>query len=297
MKHTVGGTIGWKSPKPASKAAATAGEAWSNAGAGPSGCGCSCFWSASSRVPLTKWMTAPRPSSDGTGLMPSLRLSTFGSGSRLLSGPISPRKPTNASSSKSMEGRRFSIAIGCNHLSSQVDEAPMNHADARLVLPRTPWPNSKASCSMDHRTVLLRARPQSSPSFAGAAPCSKASLSTSSSGNQTTPLLALRSRRSSRCLSASFLSSPDIWSNIFFIFLFCCRHWSLYSRSTSCCICLPAVLPGSTSRRSCNVARHSSSRCMARCALALRYKALVIKWGGNASLLAKALSTDRSAIS
>mmetsp|Transcript_100546 Transcript_100546/g.255863 ORF Transcript_100546/g.255863 Transcript_100546/m.255863 type:complete len:211 (+) Transcript_100546:706-1338(+) len=203
----------------------------------------------------------------------------------------------SASSSDFTFGSRASNDAGCSHRSSHVEEAPRNQTVALSASAARQGEPSTESSSMAQSTVRLSARPQFFPSQPGARPNSKAALSTSSPSTQTTPDLLLKSARSFFLWSSSLRSSPDSLSNIFLMFCLCCLHCFPHSRSTSCCICKAAALPASRPNRSFRVAKHSSNRCIARCALAFRYNAFVIRWSGKASRRARAFSTDLSAAS
>mmetsp|Transcript_22587 Transcript_22587/g.59668 ORF Transcript_22587/g.59668 Transcript_22587/m.59668 type:complete len:331 (+) Transcript_22587:205-1197(+) len=251
--------------------------------------------SASSRVPwIVRRHTICPFSSVMMGFLGSW--SALASGTRLLSGSSSPRKPTRVISRAFIPGSRSSNGAGMRCRSSHVDDAPRNHnerqpftaAGSRHQLPST------ANCSIDQRTLLVSERPQSLPSAGGASPCEKASEGTSSSVHLTAHLLRASSRACS-CFSSSSLSPSSSFAHIFLMFFFCFSFCRFHSCLTSCCICLAAALVDSTSSRSFSVARHSSNLCMAFCALALRYKAFVTCCGGSASLRQSALSTDRSA--
>mmetsp|Transcript_121030 Transcript_121030/g.302014 ORF Transcript_121030/g.302014 Transcript_121030/m.302014 type:complete len:276 (-) Transcript_121030:619-1446(-) len=275
MKQMEGGTCAARAPALAGAAAAcsNAGSASSSApssvfsslsASSPAGGCLNSFSSASASVPFTTRKMTSWSSVTLDLFEPSGRLSAFGSGSRLFSGLNSPRNPTNDNSSVFTLGKRFSNELGCSHLSSQVEEAPRNQAETCDTSVDKQQAPSTASCSTDQRTVLVSASPQSPPLHAGASPASKAAESTSSPATQRTAHLSRASARSLRSRSSSFLSSPDIWSNIFLRFLFCFWHCIFHSRSTSCCICRAAVLPGSTSNMSFSVTKHSSNLCMAR---------------------------------
>mmetsp|Transcript_89378 Transcript_89378/g.158606 ORF Transcript_89378/g.158606 Transcript_89378/m.158606 type:complete len:280 (+) Transcript_89378:400-1239(+) len=264
--------------------------------ASPSVKGRSSLLRASSSVPFVTLNNACRPSSAVVSAIPSGKLSAFGSGTLELSGSISPRKPTSSSSRLWTPGRRSSKAAGFSHLSSQVEDAPTNQKVARLTPLETASHPSSASCSTDQRSVLLKAIPQSLPSHGGALPSAKAAESTSSLVHRTAHL-SLASASLIRSFSSSSLSSPDILSKSFLKFWFCFLHCLLHSLSTSCCICFAAAWPGSTSRRSLRVAKQASSLLIDLCALAMRYKALVMRCAGRASRLPRAFSTDLMAAS
>mmetsp|Transcript_154058 Transcript_154058/g.287141 ORF Transcript_154058/g.287141 Transcript_154058/m.287141 type:complete len:247 (-) Transcript_154058:321-1061(-) len=121
---------------------------------------------------------------------PSGREFALGSGTRLFSGSSSPKNPIIATSSVSKFGKRDRSTDGCSQRSSHVDDTPRNQAVAWVAVSKTGSP-STASCSMDHKTVRLRARPQSLPSQAGTSPRSNAAVSKSPSGNHFTPLFCL----------------------------------------------------------------------------------------------------------
>mmetsp|Transcript_102202 Transcript_102202/g.288714 ORF Transcript_102202/g.288714 Transcript_102202/m.288714 type:complete len:203 (-) Transcript_102202:473-1081(-) len=195
------------------------------------------------------------------------KLSAFGSGTRLLSGSISPRNPIITSSSVRTAGSRAINACGCRCLNSQVDEAPRNQNVAVSAALGRLKPPSTASCSTDQSVVRLSARPQSCPSQDGVSPWSKASVSTSFSVHFTAQAFRA-SVRAARRFTSALRSSPSIFEKSFLKFFFCSRTCLLHSRSTSCCICLAAACPGSTVSMSFSVSRHSSSRCIALCALA-----------------------------
>mmetsp|Transcript_88632 Transcript_88632/g.228601 ORF Transcript_88632/g.228601 Transcript_88632/m.228601 type:complete len:204 (-) Transcript_88632:444-1055(-) len=202
-------------------------------------------------------------------------------------------------SSVLISGNRSNNGFGIMWRRSHVEDAPMNHAESRpptAAGSRQKLP-STANCSMDQSRVLAHARPQSLPAVGGSSPRPKASESTSSSATHLTAHLLRSSARSFSCRSSASRSSSPSLAKSFLKLFFCCRTCWFHSRSTSRCICCAAVLVGSTSSRSFNVAKHSSGLRMARCALALRYRAFTTCCGGNASLRQSALSTDLSAMS
>mmetsp|Transcript_51557 Transcript_51557/g.120694 ORF Transcript_51557/g.120694 Transcript_51557/m.120694 type:complete len:207 (-) Transcript_51557:447-1067(-) len=205
-------------------------------------------------------------------------------------------KPMSTISSSSTPGNLDSRAPGSNHLSSHVVEAPTNQITTCLVVgDMQEWP-ANANCSILHSTEQFSASPQSLPSLALASPCSKARVSTSNAAH-CTPLFLRVSSRSLASFACSCLSSSCIAANIFFRFAFCFCFWWVNSLSTSCCICNDAEFPGSTSKRSLRVSKVSSNLCIALWQLAFLYRALTIKFGGKASRLARAFSTDLSAAS
>mmetsp|Transcript_16373 Transcript_16373/g.49270 ORF Transcript_16373/g.49270 Transcript_16373/m.49270 type:complete len:310 (+) Transcript_16373:222-1151(+) len=257
MKQTAGGST---SPAPASSPAAIC----LSSSRRPPGA------SASSRVPGTQCTQIFLPSrSVNMGCVG--RRSCLGSGTRLLSGSSSPRKPTMVISRALMPGRRSSSGAGERCLSSHVEDAPRNHMERQppTSLGSRHQAPSTANCSMDQSTLLVSARPQSLPSAGGALPCEKSSEGTSPS-TQVTAHLVRASSRACSCFLSSSLSAPSSFANIFFMFFFCWAICWFHSRCTSCCICLAAALVDSTSSRSFSVSRHSSNLCMARCAPALR---------------------------
>mmetsp|Transcript_108777 Transcript_108777/g.351174 ORF Transcript_108777/g.351174 Transcript_108777/m.351174 type:complete len:283 (-) Transcript_108777:571-1419(-) len=197
--------------------------------------GPSSFSSASCRVPRTARRQTLRPSPSSLRTAPCGRLSPAASGTREFSASSSPRKPTSTSSRLWTPGMRAINVLACNQRNSHVEDAPTNHMEAwRDSVERQALP-STANCSMAHKTVRLKARPQSLPSHPQAPSSSKASGSTSPS-SQLTAHLALACARAARAPSSRARSSCPSLEKSFLKFFFWSRHCLAHSRSTSCFI-------------------------------------------------------------